>query len=459
MAGGTTDVLALSVHGSAGVVDLVVPAEAVARDVAAAYAEQAGLAAVPRLARATGAALSDDVALADAGVDAGTVLVALLPGEGAPTAPAAGGLGRARVQTTAAHGPGEPGPLPVLWFGVSSALAGLAGWLAAQAGPGDLRDAAVVLLAVAAVVAVLPVGRHAGRRAVTAPAFAGAAAFAVLWDPAPERLPTVVGTAALVAAVAAAVARSLDRRSEEALRTWMVVGGGVFVVSVLAALAGFSEQVVWATLLVAAVLAARLVPGWAVDVPDQLLIDLERLAVTAWSARDRPTGRRGRTLVRPRAVAEVAARGARIITAASVAVLAVAATSAPLLLATATVPLDRIGARVLVGAAGATLLLAARSYRHVAARRLLRTAGLACEAALLVHLLDELGGGWGTTVATAAIAVAVLLVVVAVATGRGWRSAWWSRRAEVLEGVCGAFAVGSVVVAVGLFRALWERTF
>ena len=47
-----------------------------------------------------------------------------------------------------------------------------------------------------------------------------------------------------------------------------------------------------------------------------------------------------------------------------------------------------------------------------------------------------------------------LLVVVAVATGRGWRSAWWSRRAEVAEGLCGAAALASVFVAVGCSAGL-----
>jgi hypothetical protein len=61
-----------------------------------------------------------------------------------------------------------------------------------------------------------------------------------------------------------------------------------------------------------------------------------------------------------------------------------------------------------------------------------------------------------TAVAAAAIALAGLLVVVGVALGRGWRSAWWSRRAEVAEGLCGAFAIAGVVVASGLFRILWE---
>jgi len=61
-------------------------------------------------------------------------------------------------------------------------------------------------------------------------------------------------------------------------------------------------------------------------------------------------------------------------------------------------------------------------------------------------------------VAGAAVFLAFLVLMVAVALGRGWRSAWWSRRAEVAEAVCGAFAVGAVVVAVGLFRHLWELT-
>ena len=50
----------------------------------------------------------------------------------------------------------------------------------------------------------------------------------------------------------------------------------------------------------------------------------------------------------------------------------------------------------------------------------------------------------------------VLVIVVAVAVGRGWRSAWWSRRAEVAEGFCVAFALASLVVAAGWFRVLWE---
>ena len=113
----------------------------------------------------------------------------------------------------------------------------------------------------------------------------------------------------------------------------------------------------------------------------------------------------------------------------------------------------------MVGLAGAALLLAARSYRHVAARTLLRGAGLTCWAALLVVLLGLLDTSSTVALGLVVIGLAGLLVVVAVATGRGWRSAWWSRRAEIAEGLAGAGTIAALVVASGLFRALWELKF
>jgi hypothetical protein len=147
------------------------------------------------------------------------------------------------------------------------------------------------------------------------------------------------------------------------------------------------------------------------------------------------------------------------VTASAAGVWVVVAVSAPMLLASATLPVDRIGARVMVGLSGAALLLAARSYRHPGARALLRGAGLTCWAALAVVLLDLLDTSGSLALALSGILLAVLLVLVAVATGRGWRSAWWSRRAEVAEGLAGAGTIAALVVASGLFRALWEIKF
>jgi hypothetical protein len=62
------------------------------------------------------------------------------------------------------------------------------------------------------------------------------------------------------------------------------------------------------------------------------------------------------------------------------------------------------------------------------------------------------------SLALVSVGLGVVLVIAAVATGRGWRSVWWSRRAEVAESLCGSFAFAAAVVAAGVFRRLWEIT-
>jgi hypothetical protein len=90
---------------------------------------------------------------------------------------------------------------------------------------------------------------------------------------------------------------------------------------------------------------------------------------------------------------------------------------------------------------------------------MLRGAGLTCWAALTVVVLRLTDDSEAFLLGLAGILLAALLVLVAVATGRGWRSAWWSRRAEVAEGLAGAGAIATLVVASGLFRTLWEIKF
>ena len=76
-----------------------------------------------------------------------------------------------------------------MWFCVAAAAALLAGWLTAATGTADLSTPTVLVLLGATVVGVLPVGRFARQRALTAPVFAGAAAYALLWDPDPLHQP------------------------------------------------------------------------------------------------------------------------------------------------------------------------------------------------------------------------------------------------------------------------------
>jgi hypothetical protein len=444
--------IALTVHGPVGSIDLFVPPGAAAVDVAREYAAQAGLGSLPLIYSELGEPMPVDVPLVEGGIESGDVLVASTT------------LHRPRTDSSARRPRRRPagpltnrggGPVPGIVLCLAAAVAALAGGFGAAS---ESYDVAVGVLLAGAVVGVLPIGSHRQARALAAPAFAGAAAFALLGETDAHKLPIVLGIAGLSAAVAAAVARALDDATDAAARVWIVAGGGLFLLTGLAALFDVPSRVTWSLLLVLALLAARVVPAIAVDVPDSYLIDLDRLAITAWSARERPRGRRGRVVGPEAAVVAVANRGSAIITAAAAAVAVVAGLSAPLLLQAADLPIDRVGARVLVFLCGGGLLLSARSYRHTAARQLLRLAGLATWVALAWALVPVLGDGAWLVVAVAAVALAAVMVLVAVATGRGWRSAWWSRRAEVAEAVCSSFAIGALVVACGFFRILWEST-
>ena len=258
------------------------------------------------------------------------------------------------------------------WFSLAAAAAVVAGLLTAPGGAVDLSTPTVLVLLAASGAGVLPIGRYATLRALTAPVFAASAAYALLWDADPLHLPAILGGAALAAAVTAGVARALAPGPDEGLRVWIVAGGLVFVVGALTMVVGAAPPVVWSLLLLLSLLASRLVPWMAIDVPDHHLIDIERLAASGWSAREVPRGGRGCTVVSARGVAEVARRAGRMTTAASVAIAVVTCVSAQLLLSSVPDDIDRIGARCMVLFVGSSLLLVARSYRHAGPRARLR---------------------------------------------------------------------------------------
>lgn len=445
-----SDTVSLSVHGSVGVLDLVVPAGASALDVAREYAAQAGLATIPLLQTALGELLPAGRSLADAGLRSGDLVVAV-HGVHRPT-----GDSSAR----AAMPVRDRGTTATVVASLAALVAAGAGWYAGRAGDDVVRTAVVALLLGCALVAVVPLGPHVRHRTAAAPAFGAAAAFAALYVPGHHLLPAVLGSCALAAAVVASVARAVAPEPDEATTVWMASGLVVLAACALSPLFSWDPRVSWTLLLLLAMMAARFAPALAIDVPDEALLDLDRLAVTAWSARDRgtPGGRRGRIVVAGEAMAQLVRRASRTVTASAAAVLVVVAVSAPLLLHRATLDLDRIGARLLVFLAGASILLAARSYRHRAARALLRGAGLVAWGALAVHLVGVLGAAHLTWFVVALVLLGCVALAAAVATGRGWRSVWWSRRAEVAESLCGSLAFAAAVVAAGLFRRLWEIT-
>ncbi|KRE95389.1 hypothetical protein ASG76_06985 [Nocardioides sp. Soil774] len=445
--------IAVSIHGPAGVLDLVVPAGATSVDVAREYAKQAEAAGavpgIPLLQTALGERLNAAVPLADAGVQPGDVLVATT------------GVHRPRRVTLlqAAKNAPESPALASMIATVAALAAVLAAWYAGRAGEETVRTVAVGILLACALVGVLPVGRHTRQRAAAAPAFAAAAAFAALYEPGVHLLPAILGAAGIAAAVVAGIGRALSAESDELGAVWIAAGLTVFACCSVPALMGWDARVAWTLLVFGSMMAARFAPSLAIDVPDEALLDLDRLAVTAWSARDaQRKGRRGRIVVAADAMERLVHRASRIVTGASAAILVTVAVASPLLLHTATIDLDRIGARCLVLFAGCSLLLAARSYRHAAARGLLRLGGLAALVSLAVHLVLGPGAELLDTFFYAVVALGAIALGAAVATGRGWRSVWWSRRAEVAESLCGSLAFASAVVAAGVFRRLWEMT-
>ena len=469
---GTTDTVALTVHSEHGAVDLVVPLGATVADVSREYAARCGLPVPPPLTTSTGRALAAGTSLAGSGVVSGGVLIAST--SGASTSGSSTSLASTSGPSTG--GPVQPPPArarerqadlaqPGAGSAACFAVAAVMGVLAALlvAGRDDaVHDWVVGLLATAAVVGVLPLGRYADVRATSAPAFAGAAAYAICWQPGEAYHALTFGIAGLAAAVAAGVARAVGAERTEAHNVWIAGGTLTFLVAGAGVLGGYSPQVAWSLLLTLCVLAARFVPAFAIDVPDQMLIDLEKLAVTAWSARDRTTGRRGRMVIPEAGISDLMVRGWRIVDAATVGILVIVVVSLPSLNAAvdrgADRDVDRYGVLALAFFAGASFLLAARSYRHALAAGMLRAAGIYAWVVLAVLALRERPDADLMLVAVVALVLACGVLASAVATGRGWRSVWWARKAEVAEVLCGSGAVGAFFVASAVFRHMWEFT-
>ncbi len=446
-AGVVSATIRVTVVGDAGRADLAVPLWVDVASLAHSYAELVGLADDPALTTAAGAPLDPGSAVDAVGLQHGDVVVAL---DAEAMAPPADGPDRTGVRPPS--GPASVRPAAL----VLASLCGLAGAgvLAVSGGTGVARTVVLLVLLLSAVVCAAPLGAASARaRTAASPAFAAAAGFLAAYSHAPGGLLLGLAVSALAAAVFAAVARTfLDADHDELVAVWLVVGATLAVLSTAMLLVGASPSALWAVLFGGAVVAARLLPYAVVDVPDQALLDLDRLAVTAWSAREQPRGsRRRRTIVRVDGVSAVVRRGLRLVAAGTVVVAVVVAVTGPLLALRADRDLEGVGALVMVGLGGVGLSLVARSFRSTLPRVALRCSATWVLAFLGLALLRELGptAGW---VGFGVLAVLSLVVTVtAVSLGRGWRSVWWARVADLVEGLSVVLVVATVPLASGLF--------
>ncbi|ALX05908.1 MULTISPECIES: hypothetical protein [Aeromicrobium] len=468
----------LSVVGDAGRVDLAVPRWADVGAVAAGFRDQTGSGPV-LLSTATGRALDPTTSVHAARLEHGDLLVAV-DADAAPVSTAPTGRGsRGRRAQPAAPATSTVAPLPALApptdraarSATGSVVARLApgavavaGLLAATAGAltgGTAADAAsgalaLVVLAVAGIVGLrVPAGAH-DRAWLSVVPLLLAAAVVLQLPPGQAGATTLAVTVAglAVACGSAALRAAVPGVADEELAVQLVAGVGVALLATVTLLADWSTTTLAALVLLAAVLGARLLPSFVVDVPDHVLVDLQRLAVTAWTAREQPR-RSFRGVVREDDVRAVALRALRLVGAATVVCsLLVAASGAWLLLAPTDGARD-VGATLVCAATGAALVLSGRTLRAQQARRWQRTTGTALLLATAASLLLEVGDDARVAGATVAVLLGLVLALVARSAGRGWTSVWWSRSAEIAEGLAFVAVVGAFPLVSGLFD--WMR--
>jgi hypothetical protein len=445
----------LTILGDGGRVDVAVPLWTDIATLVSMYVDRTQCGPVS-LHTAAGRPLPTDATVQGSRLVHGDVLVGI-SGTGLPGRRVRGhdGEGEPADSTSPSSPVAFLAPLSAATLGLAAATTGLIDG-------GTARDAAVLGLLIVSLLAVLLArGQRAvdtGWLAVVPLLTASAAAIAASSTLGPSddhRLLLVAAVGGLVSATAAGAVRAGHPGvADDWMLGWLVTGIVVALSAALCLLADWSTATFWVFLVVAAVLAARVVPSYVVDVPDHVLLDFARLAVTAWTAREQPR-RAFRGVIRRDDVEAVARRALRLVGAGSVfaAVASVVATTALLLPDEG--PSRRIGIVILSLGAGAALSLGGRTLRVQMARHVQRTAGTLILVATAASVLAELDVSSRPAFAAAAIALGALLVVVARSAGRGWTSVRWSRTAEICETLASILVFGSLPLATGLFD--WVR--
>lgn len=442
----------LSVLGDAGRIDLVVPVWVEVADVARSYAETVGLAETPVLRRATGAALDPESALDRAGLRHGSLLLA---GD-SPRGAAPPGVDE-RGEPLGPDGSAGPSS----WLVDVAAIAVVVGAVAAALGTGGrLGTVTTVVLLVAGLVALVPLGRERLRlQRLHAAPFCLAGSALVATSPSLDHPLLPVAVAAVAALAAAGAARALSDDDAVSL-VWLWSTGLLASSAVVLLVLGAGPSGFWALLVGGGLVGVRLLPALVVDVSDDTLLDLETLAVTAWSAHDEPRRGQRRPVIRRPQVRSLARRGGVLLRTGTAGAVAVLVLGAFLLLPAvdADGAWSRIGAQVMVGAAAGAAALVARDYRDWRLQVLLRVGAGVLAAVLARSVLPDLGDLAALLVVLGAVAVAGGVVAAALALGHGWRSVWWARVADVLQGALFAVALTALPLASGLFDFVWRFT-
>lgn len=387
---------------------------------------------------------------------------------------------RGELPTDAAPAPGPAAPssspvtpVPVGVAGLQPAVlarwatAGIAGAAALVLGLGAFRGHAMPDTTWGAVSALLlfspglalAVDRSGPGRLsrLVAPVFGFAAGLAlpVADSPGAGRVAVIAGCvlATALAGVSRIVGGPSDRASRAAMTTLAAVGA-LCVVGVLLGWPSFAVAAVVAGLVPAVV---RLLPSLGFDLPDEQLVDVDRLATTIWTARVQQV-RRFRRL-RPREVDGVFHQARETVAAGTVWGCLVAAVALAVLVATpGRSALATWGGVGLCAAVTLALGYQSRTVRD----RLPRTAMLATAgvAALLGTYAAgaRLADAWGFLLLAVATLLGLVAVGGAVALARGWHSTRLSRLADLLESFAVVLSLPLAAVAADGIEAFRRMT-
>lgn len=426
------EVLRVSVRASTGSVDLLAGPGTTPAALLAGLPPVPGLPTTAGLVTLGGRRLDAQTPLGAQGVDDGDVLLlveALAPGAEEPAA--------VRQEPRQRTGP------------LVGAVLALAGALAVSltAGPASRTVVATAVFALAALCMLAPASRWGDACRLLAPPLAAAStALLVLQPQRPGQAALACTAAAVTAALVAAVLQVSGRAALEGLTVELAGACLLAVVSWTGLVLGAPGPAVAAGLVALAACLVRVLPALAIDVPDEALLDLDRVSVTAWSAAAVKARRPLR--VRSADVVRQVGDGRRLLDAAVVAVVLVALCCLPVLLARPASGLQRWGALLLTGCLAAAFALAARAFRGPVPRTALLLGGAVAVVVLSARLAGQGGGAARLLIVFAALGGAAA-VVAAVALGRGWRSVRWARAGDLVEGLAVTLALPAAVVAAG----------
>ncbi|MDU0312359.1 hypothetical protein RKE38_01570 [Phycicoccus sp. M110.8] len=292
---------------------------------------------------------------------------------------------------------------------------------------------------------------------VVAPVFGFAAGLAlpVTDSPSSGRIAVLAGCvlATALAGVSRIVGGPSDRASRAAMTAFAAVGS-LCVVGVLLDWPSFAVAAVVAGLVPTVV---RLLPSLGFDLPDEQLVDVDRLATTIWTARVQQV-RRFRRL-RPREVDGVFLEARETVAAGTVWGCLVAAVALTVLVVTpGRSALATWGAVGLCAAVTFALGYQSRTVRDRLPRTaMLTTAGVA--ALLGTYAAGaRLADSWGFLLLALATLLGLVAVGSAVALARGWHSTRLSRLADLLESFAVVLSLPLAAVAADGIEAFRRLT-